>query len=151
MDPLARETCPLVTVALIDSGLQALLRLCLPFRLKVRASPSGRMRFQHYRKFRGSHPTLASHVPHVTHVRFISGPRTWACGVALILTPRLRGAWAQGRAFGKHHFKATFFLPWPTGLSHGRGHALRGQGEPASRPPRASSRLRTVWLQLRAV
>lgn len=94
----------------------------------------GRMRFQRYRKFRGSHPTLASHVPHVTHVRFISGPRMWACGVALILTPCLRGL-GSGQGLRKaplqsHVLPAVAYRPksWPWPRPQGTGRA----GEPAS-------------------
>lgn len=76
MGPLARGTCPRVTVALIDSGPQALLRLCLPFGLSVGASPSGKNALPTLQRILGVPPTPASHKLHVAHVRFVSEPHT---------------------------------------------------------------------------
>lgn len=76
MGPLARGTRPRVTVALIDSGPQALLRLRLPFGLSVGASPSGKNALPTSQRLSGVPPTPAPHKPHVALVRFIPEPHT---------------------------------------------------------------------------
>lgn len=127
MGPLARGTCPLVTVALTDSGPQALLRLRLPFGLNVGACPSGNA-LPMLQKI----PGVPSHrsVPHATRrsCPLCFRPCTWAWGADVTLNPGFRGTWAQGGASGKHHFEATFF-PCVLRLSHPLRPNPQGKGE----------------------